>query len=200
MAEQQIPRNRAKRSTANGATNGDGHRDLITPFCLLDCAPPAYSKCISRIVCQQILSGKTSQIGGGADTWYRRSSRNRVSGLGLWVFSVSRLHSYADSIPDGTLTNGAGWGNSGDSRIEGPGQFNFDTTVMKNTRVGGIHESALLQFRAEFFNLFNHPQFGNQGGVNPVPFFNNVANGNFGQIGATSLNPRLIQLALKYIF
>ena len=60
------------------------------------------------------------------------------------------------------------------------------------TRVGGIHEDASLQFRAEFFNLFNHPQFA-------VPA-NNLALGSFGQITATSVNPRLIQLALKYIF
>jgi hypothetical protein len=87
---------------------------------------------------------------------------------------------------------GAAWGNSGVGIIEGPGQFNFDTTLAKNTRVGGIHEDAALQFRAEFFNLFNHAQFGN-----PV---NNMALPTFGSIQSTSVNPRLVQLALKYIF
>jgi hypothetical protein len=50
----------------------------------------------------------------------------------------------------------------------------------------------VLQFRAEFFNMFNHPQFSN--------LANNFALGNFGTITSTSVNPRLMQLALKYIF
>ncbi|MBV9505549.1 MAG: hypothetical protein JO323_11170 [Acidobacteriia bacterium] len=63
---------------------------------------------------------------------------------------------------------------------------------MKVTRVGGIHENATLQFRAEFFNIFNHPQFSN-----PVVQYNQP---NFGQITGASVNPRLVQLALKYVF
>jgi hypothetical protein len=77
--------------------------------------------------------------------------------------------------------------------IMGPGQFDFDTTIVKQTRVGGIHEDSVLQFRAEFFNLFNHPQFN-------IPVGLNAAAGGFGQITSTSVNPRLIQLALKYVF
>jgi hypothetical protein len=87
---------------------------------------------------------------------------------------------------------GTGWGNSGVGIILGPGQFNFDTALTKNTRVGGIHENATLHFRAEFFNLFNHPQFNNPS--------NDEAQSTFGQITSTSVNPRLVQLALKYIF
>jgi hypothetical protein len=89
---------------------------------------------------------------------------------------------------------GTGWGNSGVGIIYGPGQFNFDATIAKVTTVGGIHENAVLQFRAEFFNMFNHPQFNIPVGLN----FG--APGNFGQITSTSVNPRLIQLALKYVF
>lgn len=94
--------------------------------------------------------------------------------------------------PNGVVTNGTPWGNSGIGEILGPHQFNFDATIAKNTRVGGIHEDATLQFRAEFFNMFNHTQFNN-------PAYN-LALGNFGQITSTSVNPRLMQLALKYIF
>jgi len=99
-------------------------------------------------------------------------------------------------------TGGTGWGNSGIGPLLGPGQFNFDVTLGKTTRVGGIHENAQLQFRAEFFNLFNHSQFGNPGaqGVGIAPVANNVAVGNFGQITSLSVNPRLMQLALKYVF
>ncbi len=79
------------------------------------------------------------------------------------------------------------------SRDTGQARFNFDLTLGKTTRVGGIHENATLQFRAEFFNLFNHPQFSN-----PTLTFNSAPT--FGQITSTSVNPRLVQLALKYAF
>jgi hypothetical protein len=56
-----------------------------------------------------------------------------------------------------------------------------------------LHEDATLQFRAEFFNLFNHAQFSN-----PAVAFDSAAS--FGQITALSVNPRLIQFGLKYTF
>jgi len=89
-------------------------------------------------------------------------------------------------------TGGTGYGNTGTGIILGPGEFNFDTVFAKTTRVGGIHENGVLQFRAEFFNLFNHPQFSN-------PALEQ-GSGNFGQITSASVNPRLVQLALKYVF
>jgi len=58
---------------------------------------------------------------------------------------------------------------------------------------GGIREDALPHFRAEFFILFNHPQFSN-----PASVFNSLDS--FGQITSTSVNSRLIQLARKYSF
>jgi hypothetical protein len=76
--------------------------------------------------------------------------------------------------------------------VLGPGQANFDATLSRRIRVGGIHEDANLQFRAEFFNVFNHPQFSNPA--------NNLALTNFGQISSASVNSRLVQLALKYVF
>jgi hypothetical protein len=44
----------------------------------------------------------------------------------------------------------------GPGAAKGPGQFNFDTTLQKITK---ITERQSIQFRAEFFNLFNHTQF-----------------------------------------
>jgi hypothetical protein len=90
------------------------------------------------------------------------------------------------------------YGNSGVAIIQGPGQLNFDTSLIKNTKVGGINEDAMLQFRAEFYNLFNHTQFNTPavGGPNmrvDLP-------GSFGQLTSTSVAPRLIQFALKYTF
>ena len=75
----------------------------------------------------------------------------------------------------------------------GPGQFNFDATLGKITRVGGVHENAILNFRVEFFNMLNHPQFS-------TPASLEFSSSAFGQITSASVNPRLIQLALKYQF
>jgi hypothetical protein len=83
----------------------------------------------------------------------------------------------------------AGYGSFGLGGILGPGQNNWDMTVSKTFR---IREAQTLQFRTEFFNTFNHPQFNNP--------FANVALGNFGTFNGTSVNPRLIQFALKYLF
>jgi hypothetical protein len=93
----------------------------------------------------------------------------------------------------GSDNKATGYGNSGPSIILGPGQFNWDATLQKVTKVGGIREGADLVFRAEFFNVFNHPQFNN-------PQVVDFSKSNFGQITSTSVNPRLVQLALKYVF
>ncbi|HTA43223.1 MAG TPA: carboxypeptidase-like regulatory domain-containing protein [Bryobacteraceae bacterium] len=96
------------------------------------------------------------------------------------------------------ITCGTLYGNSGPGIILGPGQFNFDISILKTT---AIRENHMIQVRAEFFNAFNHPQFSNpnfgQGAIYGLP---NFAAGNFGQITSTSVNPRVIQFALKYIF
>ena len=91
------------------------------------------------------------------------------------------------------IGNGTDFGNSGVGIALGPGQFNWDVSLVKNTRVGGIRESGALQIRAEFFNAFNHPQFNNPGTAISTPT-------TFGVITSESVSPRLIQFAMKYTF
>jgi carboxypeptidase family protein len=101
--------------------------------------------------------------------------------------------------PAPTIGDGTGFGNTGMGIILGPGQFNWDFSVLKNTSLG---ENRSLQFRAEFFNIFNHTQFDNPN-PNSIPYqpaLPNVSAPNFGQIVNTSVNPRVIQLALKFVF
>jgi hypothetical protein len=98
-----------------------------------------------------------------------------------------------------TIGDGTDYGNSGTGIILGPGQFNWDISLLKTTK---ITERQMVQFRAEFFNTFNHAQFNNpntNGGFlsNAIP---NLSSGSFGQITTTSVNPRVIQFALKYFF
>jgi Carboxypeptidase regulatory-like domain len=86
---------------------------------------------------------------------------------------------------------GSGFGNSAVGIISGPGQFNFDMALLKTTK---IWEHGTLQFRAEFFNIFNHPQFDPPFGVDAS------TPSTFGVITSTSTTPRVIQFGLKYIF
>lgn len=70
------------------------------------------------------------------------------------------------SIPlTGPLATGQ-WGDSGRNILEGPGTKDVDFSVFKNTRLA---ESKTLQLRAEFFNLFNTPQFNNPSATAPTP-------------------------------
>jgi len=65
-------------------------------------------------------------------------------------------------------------------------------TLSKETRVGGLREDATLDFRTEFFNVWNHPQYANPGTA--------VGTASYGVINTSSVAPRLIQFALKYVF
>ncbi len=87
------------------------------------------------------------------------------------------------------IGNGTGWGNSGRGIARGPGQFNWDISIIKDTEISEGHR---FQFRTEFYNAFNTPQFGNPG--------TNRATGSFGEINGTTVNPRIIQFGFKYIF
>jgi hypothetical protein len=114
----------------------------------------------------------------------------------------SRLNGYFNAsafcaTPVVGAVNGAGgatgYGNTGPTILLGPPQFNWDISLLKNTVVGGLREEANLQFRAEFFNAFNHPQFNN-------PATNVASPSTFGVISSTSVGPRVVQFALKYAF
>lgn len=91
-----------------------------------------------------------------------------------------------------TVLGGTGFGGDGLSGVAGPNQEDWDMALAKTTRVGGLSETATVEFRAEFFNTFNHPNFSNPA--------TNVALGSFGQITSLVVNPRIIQFGLKYLF
>jgi hypothetical protein len=93
------------------------------------------------------------------------------------------------------------YGNLAPGVVLGPGEFNWDMSIIKTTPIFG--EGKVLQFRAEFYNIFNHGQFSNPTGAFAVGsplFLPNVDTANFGQINQTSVNPRIIQFALKFLF
>src|SRR2546425_429134 len=72
-----------------------------------------------------------------------------------------------------------------------PGINNFDFSVVKNTYFV-TKERVNLQFRAEVFNLWNRVWFGSPG--------NSLGTPQFGVISTQANEPRLIQLALRFMF
>lgn len=80
------------------------------------------------------------------------------------------------------------FGVSGRNTLRGPGTINADFSLFKNFTA---REKAKFQFRSEFFNLFNRPNFGN-----PVATFNSPT---FGTI-QTSSPGRVVQLGLRVTF
>ena len=86
----------------------------------------------------------------------------------------------------------AGFGNSGTRIVDGPGQANLDLARSKTVALKWPMETAALQIRSEFYNALNHPQFSDPD--------NNFSSSTFGVITSTSVNPRIIQLALRFSF
>jgi hypothetical protein len=82
----------------------------------------------------------------------------------------------------------ASFGNLGRNTIRGPGINNWDISFLKSIK---IKEAKSLEFRAEFFNAFNHAQF-----LNPD---NQGFSGTFGMI-SQDRGPRIIQFGLKFYF
>jgi hypothetical protein len=84
------------------------------------------------------------------------------------------------------------FGNSATGIVDGPGQANLDFTLSKTVVLRWPVENSSLQFRAEFFNALNHPQFGNPDA--------NFSSPTFGVISSTAVNARVGQLAMKFMF
>ncbi|MGH9357306.1 MAG: TonB-dependent receptor domain-containing protein, partial [Terriglobia bacterium] len=92
------------------------------------------------------------------------------------------------------------WGNLGRNSVTGPGVSNLDFSVIKNTPIRTFSEQLNLQFRAEFFNIFNRASFDSPTDNLAVfdPKGNPIASA--GLITATQTPSREIQFALKLIW
>ena len=112
---------------------------------------------------------------------------------------VDRLNAYFDPTAFVQPSAFGDFGQLGRNIIRGPKQINTDFSIMKFIPVT---ESQRVEFRAEFFNLFNSVNFANPinviypVGTNPT----NPTETNFGRIATTTTGPRVIQFALKYEF
>jgi hypothetical protein len=98
------------------------------------------------------------------------------------------------NVPRGTGPNQGRFGTLGRDTFRGPGFRNFDLAMIKDTPFGkrGSRELGMLEFRAEFFNVFNIVNFG-------LPS-NTVRGSGFGIISHTAGSSRQIQFSLKLIY
>jgi len=110
--------------------------------------------------------------------------------------SVSRWFNTSAFVPNQPLT----FGDAGRNIVTGPGYSDFDFSILKNVK---FRERVNAQFRAEFFNITNHPAFALPSNILAAPNFGalfttpDAAQSN---VGLGSGGPRLIQFALKISF
>jgi hypothetical protein len=162
-------------------------------------------------------TGVMAYVAGG---WQVNSIFTMQSGIPLTLYSSPNLTqslgggSRPNRVCDGNLSSDARsiqrwfntscftsppqftFGNSGTGIVRGPGSVNLDLSLFKNIP---LSDRFRLQFRSEFFNLPNHPNFGDPGttlGVGTFGIISSTAGGTLDPMGG----PRIIQLALKLTF
>ncbi len=157
-----------------------------------------------------LMSGSPFSVYSGVQqTGFGQGGADRPDQVGQPVFSTDRkvredyfgqgaentaFFYIPIGIPGGTGPKSGRIGTLGRSTFRGPGFRNFDLAVIKDTPFGrrGNAEAVTLQFRAEFFNVFNLVNFG-------LP--SNIVRGSgFGIINRTAGTSRQIQFSLKLIF
>jgi len=121
--------------------------------------------------------------------------KNRQDYFGDGVNNPTDFFSIPIHIAGGSGPNSGRFGTLGRNSFRGPAYYDFDYAVIKDTPFGQRKSGAErvdLQFRGEFFNLFNIVNMG-------LPA--NILNGSgFGEISKTAGNSRQIQLSLKLIY
>jgi hypothetical protein len=130
----------------------------------------------------------------GASSYAQFAPGMSASNAKLSGRTQDRLNQYFNTsafAPPPVIGNGTGFGNSGRSILQGPGQANFDMSLKRTFNTPS--DKGKVEFRSEFFNVFNHPQFGNPGSARSSA-------SSFGHIQSTVVAPRIMQFALKYMF
>jgi Carboxypeptidase regulatory-like domain len=143
---------------------------------------------------------QTGAGAGGADRpdlvsmpTFSTSRENRADYFGLGANNSSFFY-IPINVPGGTGPNHGRFGTLGRDTFRGPGFKDFDIAVVKDTSLGhrGKGELGILEFRAEFFNIFNIVDFG-------LPS-NTVLGSGFGLISKTAGPSRQIQFSLKFVY
>jgi hypothetical protein len=99
-------------------------------------------------------------------------------------------------------------GSAGRNVLRGPGSSDWNFSLVKDTKLKFLGEGGSVQFRAEFFNVLNHPTF-KFGFLAPILFagqpkhlgpFSENPSSTGSQIRTTDGDPRQIQFAVKIKF
>jgi len=111
----------------------------------------------------------------------------------------------ANNCQGGDLTNLQCFnlrGNAGRNILIGPGITNLDFSIFKNNRIKRISENFNVQFRAEIFNIMNHPNFAPPTVPDNSDIFlsDGTLSGGAGLLTRTTIPERQIQFAIKFIF
>jgi len=149
------------------------------PFTVVDSAGGSAFQLISPSSTASIVPGKTA-----ADALTHGSIESR---LGAYLNASAFQPAPVDPFSPDFSTD---YGNLGRNTFRGPFQQNWDFSIGKSFR---LTESQNFRFTAEFFNLWNHPNFN-------IPTFTDIENPAFGAITSTLGTPRLVQLAARYSF
>jgi hypothetical protein len=158
------------------------------PFSILDSAAGTLFGPATLYTTGRLAPGATL-----ADARRSGSVSNRVN-----AFFNAKAFAPAPFVPDGGLIDGrypvsgggTMFGSLGRNILRGPDQRDFDIALIKATP---LTESVKLIFRWEIFNLLNRPNFANPANDVSTP-------STFGEISALSVNPRIMQYALKLEF
>ena len=152
----------------------------------------------------QFTGGSTIDLIPGGDNNPVHDEMPTHSSGGVVYFDASQF-SYPEFCFNTTASpnrcNGPSYvvqGNLGRNTLLMPGVANVDFSLTKNTRIGVLGENGEMQFRVQFFNLFNRVNYGNpslsvfdnQGNVSPT----------VGRITSTRIPARQVQLGLRFVF
>jgi len=150
----------------------------------------------------------TVTVGGGGDPLntgfngdFSMDFANLISGCnatpGVTTNAAGQLLAFNPNCfaPAPPVAGGVLVGNSGRNRFYGPGLTTVDFSLFKNF---SFRERFKAQFRSEFFNILNHPNFAAPNFLNDAN--NSIGTGNAGVIGSTSTASRQIQLGLKLVW
>jgi TonB dependent receptor len=134
---------------------------------------------------------KNTVITGNINQWYNPA-----------MFSIAP----GSASPFGGGNTVGQLGDSGRNILRGPKTREWDFSLVKDTKAGFLGEAGAIQFRAEFFNILNHPNYGMPSGIayvgDPGDFgpFSESHSKSAGAITTEQGLPRQIQFALKILF
>ena len=132
-----------------------------------------------------IVSGAPFTVTAGQDNSFTAVANDRPNLIGNPNNGPKRWDAWFNTAAFAPALPGS-FGNAGRNVVVGPRTNSADFSVLKSTKIA---ERVNLQFRGEFFNIPNHPIFG-QPGTSP-------GTSSYGVIGGTKVDSRQLQFGLK---